>query len=167
MKPFALLFGAALLVSPVVAESQAAGNAMHANHGAATQPASMSVPKWMEPLNLTAEQRKAVAGIHHEAHGKMDAAKKSWTAQGKSMDKDPALKAEMQRMMDAEHAAFRAALAPAQHAAYDAALKAHMGEEHGAAKSCCSNMKDGMKHDGMKHDGMKHDAPKSAEPKKP
>jgi hypothetical protein len=162
MKPLIVLAAAALCAAPVLA--QAPQSSDHAAHAApaAQKMSDMSVPKWMEPLNLTADQRKAVATIHHDAHGKMDAAKKSWAAQGKSAEKDPALKAEMQKMMDAEHAAFRAALAPAQQGPYDAALKAHMGEEHQAPKGCCANMKEGMQ-----HDGMKHDAPKPAETKKP
>lgn len=137
MKPFVVLAAAALFAAPAMAQApQSTNHDAHAAHAApaAQKMAEMSVPKWMEPLNLTAEQRKAVAAIHHDAHGKMDAAKKSWAAQGKTADKDPALKAEMQKLMDAEHAAFRAALAPAQQSAYDAALKAHMGKEHGDAK---------------------------------
>jgi pentapeptide MXKDX repeat protein len=161
MKPTVAL-ALSLLALPLAAQAPQKVDP-HAGHGAAAaQPSpAAEVPKWMRTLDMTPAQRQEIARIHHDAHAKMDAAKKQWAASGKSPDKDPALKAEMQKMMDAEHAAFRAALSPAAQPAYDAALKAHMGAEHGAAGAATGGMShEGMKHDGMKHDGMKHDGMK-------
>lgn len=158
-----------LLAIPGALAAQAKAPETAAKPAPAHQMGGGEVPGWMRSLDMTADQRAAIARIHHDAHAKMDAAKKQWAAAGKSADKDPALKAEMQRMMDAEHSAFREALSPATRPAYDAALKAHLGAEHGgmgAAKS--DGMKhEGMKHDGMKHDGMKHDATKQGAGKPP
>jgi hypothetical protein len=119
---------ASLVAGPFVA-LPAVVTPLAAQSTAAAQPAPM-VPKWMRSLQLSADQEKKIASLHHDAHAQMDAAKKSWKAAGKSPDTDPALKAELQRMMDAEHAAFRAALNPSQQVAYDAALKAHLAGEH-------------------------------------
>lgn len=123
---------AALVAAPCVL-APAVVTPLAAQTTAASQPSAMGpmVPKWMRSLQLTPEQEKKIASLHHDAHSQMDAAKKSWKAAGKSPDTDPALKAELQRMMDAEHAAFRAALNPSQQSAYDVALKAHLSGEHG------------------------------------
>ncbi|MCE2942359.1 MAG: hypothetical protein ACK53A_09795 [Gemmatimonadota bacterium] len=154
------LLASAMLLIAVPMAAQAPGKAdPHASHAApAAQPAPSGpqVPKWMQSLDMTPAQRQEIARIHHDAHARMDAAKKQWASKGKSPDNDAAAKAEMQTLMDAEHAAFRAALSPAVQPAYDAALKAHMGAEHGTA----AGQPAGMKHDGMKHDGMKAGADK-------
>ncbi len=124
---------AALVAAPCVSAPFAVAPLAAQTTATAAQPTAMGsmVPKWMRSLQLSPEQEKKIASLHHDAHSQMDAAKKSWKAAGKSPDTDPALKAELQRMMDAEHAAFRAALNPSQQAAYDAALKAHLAGEHG------------------------------------
>lgn len=162
MKPIVAV-ALSLLAMPLAAQAPQKADP-HAGHGAAAQPApSAEVPKWMRTLDMTPAQRQEIARIHHDAHARMDAAKKQWAAAGKSPDTDPALKAEMQKMMDAEHAAFRATLSPASQPAYDAALKAHMGAEHAAAPAMGGMKHEGMKHDDMKHEGMKHDAPKAGD----
>ena len=167
MKPVLVLALAAFAIPAAVPAQAPAKHDAHAGHAMAAQPApATEVPKWMQSLDMTAEQKSQIARIHGEAHAKMSAARKQWAAAGKSPEKDPSLKTEMQQMMDAEHAAFRAALSPATRPAYDAALKAHMGAEHGPMGGAEGMKHEGMKHDGMKHEGMKHDGmkPDAAKP---
>jgi Spy/CpxP family protein refolding chaperone len=138
------------LVAPAAA-AQAAASSDHSSHHAQSQAPKLDaeLAEHFKGITLTAEQVKQVIEIKAKHHKAMDALKKD-----AKDPNDPALKASLQKHMDAEHAEFKALLTPEQAKAFEANMKAH----HAAEGK--HEMKEGMKHEGMKHD------PKPA-PRKP
>jgi uncharacterized protein (DUF1501 family) len=94
-------------------------------------------------IALTEAQIRLVTEIKAKHHTAMDELRRA------ASDKDaPALKAELQKHMDAEHAEFMALLTEAQRKVFAENMKAHHAPAAGAKP-----MTGGMKHgEGMKHD---------------
>lgn len=71
-------------------------------------------------IDLTEAQIRQVIEIQTHAHHAMDSLRHSGRDQN-----DPVLRAEIKKLMDAEHAAFKALLTPAQLQLFEANMKAH------------------------------------------
>lgn len=136
----AALLVAVVAVAPALS-AQAAQAAKpaddHASHGQHAKPAlDAELAQHFKGIELSDAQVKEVMATKAKHHKAMDALKKD--------AKDPndaALKAALQKHMDAEHAEFKAMLTPAQHKVFEENMKGH------------------HKAEGEKHD-MKHDSPK-------
>jgi Spy/CpxP family protein refolding chaperone len=134
---------AALLLALAVpaAFAQQAASGEHGSHHAQAPKLDAELAGHFKGITLTAEQVKQVTEIKARHHKAMGALKKD--------AKDPndaALKASLQKHMDAEHAEFKALLTAEQAKVFEENMKAHHAAEGKHA------MKDGMKHDGMKHE---------------
>lgn len=142
-----LRYALLLALAAPVAGAQQGGHDQHA-----AKPALDSeLAGHFKGIPLTDAQVKQVTEIKAKHHKAMDALKKN------AADKDsPALKIELQKHMDAEHAEFLALLTPEQKKTFMENMKSHHADEAKAK---------GEKHDGMKHEGMDHGA--KAAPKKP
>lgn len=123
------------------AAKPAEDHSAHAQHAQHAKPAlDAELAQHFKGIDLSDAQVKDVMAIKAKHHKAMDALKKD--------AKDPndaALKAALQKHMDAEHAEFKAMLTPAQHKVFEENMKGHHKAE-------------GEKHD-MRHDA-KHEAPK-------
>ncbi len=137
------------LLAPVTAAQQSAASDHGSHHGQQAKPAlDAELAEHFKGITLTDDQVKRITEIKAKHHKAMDALKK----EAKDPN-DPSLKAELQKQMDAEHAAFKALLTPEQAKLFDENMKAH----HKAEGK--HEMKPGMKHD------MKREA--KAAPRKP
>jgi hypothetical protein len=119
-------------------------HAAHEQHAPAKLDAELA--GHFKGIELTDAQVKQVIQIKAKHHKAMDALKKD--------TKDPndaALKAALQKHMDAEHAEFKALLTPAQHKVFEENMKGH----HKAGE--------GEKHEG-KHDMTHGEKPATKKP---
>ncbi len=132
---------------------------------AATAPGELSgeMADHFKGITLTPEQKAKIIEINKSRHAAMD--KMSKGAKPEGAKDASAMKAAMQKEMDAEHADFKAVLTPEQYKVFVANMS-----KMDMSKMDMEKMKDGMKgmekHDmeGMKHDmgDMKKDAAKDA-----
>lgn len=110
----------------------------HAAHEQHAKPAlDAELAEHFKGIHLTDEQVRKIVESKAKHHKAMDALKKD--------TKDPndaALKAALQKHMDAEHAEFKALLTPEQHKVFEENMKGHHKAEAGAEKH---EMKHGAK----------------------
>lgn len=142
----AAIFVAALAFAPSL-EAQQAAAMDHSAHGqpAARPKLDAELVEHFKGIELSDAQVKQVLEIKAKHHKAMDALKKD----AKDQD-DPALKAALQKHMDAEHTEFKSMLTEDQSRLFDENMKSHHKAE-------------GAKHEmkpGAKHEMMKHDAPR-------
>jgi hypothetical protein len=143
----ALLFA---LAAPGLAAQQAKAPAAAHEHAAAPQ-LEGELAEHFKGIQLTDAQVAKVIAINAKHHVEMDALKK-----GAKDENDPALKAALQRHMDAEHAEFKGVLTAEQYRTFEANMKAHHAMEGQAGgKHDAMHDKDGMKHDAMSKDKAK------------
>jgi hypothetical protein len=127
------LIALSILVAAPAAAQQAGGQ--HAGHQGAQHGAHHAAPA--EPhflqehfagITLSAELKRRLIALHDEHHAKMKAVKDAAKAAGKT-DDDAATKAAVAKLMEQEHAAFRAALpTDADRVKFDALQKRGGGE---------------------------------------
>jgi Spy/CpxP family protein refolding chaperone len=119
-----------------------ADHGSHQAHGKAKLDAEMS--EHFKGITLTDEQVQKLMELKEKHHKAMDALKKEAKDPA-----DPALKASLQKHMDAEHADFKALLTPEQVKVFEENMKAHHKAE--------------AKHDMKEGHDAKHE-PKAAKP---
>jgi hypothetical protein len=153
------LFPAALVLAvagPAAAQATTHGTGHGTAHGtdhgaaAAAQPAEWSgdLPAHFEGIALTDAQKQQVAALQKEYHARMDAMRDSARAAGAGADA-PALRAQIQRVMAEEHAAFRALLDEAGRKRFDENMARMHAGRHGAAPAA---------HDSAAHGAAAHGA---------
>ena len=133
--------------------AQSAGSASH-DHPAAKPALDAELAEHFKGIALTDAQIRQVTEIKAKHHAAMEALRR-----GAGDQNAPALKAEVQKHMDAEHAEFMALLSEGQRKT----LKANMKEHHAPAAGA-KPMPEGMMH-GMDH-GTKA-PPTPATPRRP
>ena len=114
---------ALVLFVPSLAAQQGAGHDAHPAPAAtpgATPALSGELAEHFEGVELTEAQIRAVIAVQSRAHHAMDSLRRSGRDQN-----EPAFKAEIKKLMDDEHAAFRALLTVAQVQRFEANMKAH------------------------------------------
>jgi Spy/CpxP family protein refolding chaperone len=122
--------------------ASAGDHAAHEQHAQPTKGLDAELAGHFKGIDLTDEQVKRIVEVKAKHHQAMDALKKD--------AKDPndaALKAALQKHMDAEHAEFKALLTAEQHKAFEENMKGHHKAEAGDAKH---DMKHGAKPDPKK-----------------
>jgi Spy/CpxP family protein refolding chaperone len=130
------------------ADAQAAkpAPAEHGSHQAHAKPRlDAEMAEHFKGITLTDEQIQKLTELKEKHHKAMDALKKEAKDPA-----DPALKASLQKHMDAEHAEFKALLSPEQVKVFEENMKAHHKAE--------------VKHEMREGHGMKHDAKAAAKP---
>lgn len=119
IRPFASAALALALLTPALAAQQSSAHDAHQSHGAAPK-LEGELAEHFKGIELTEAQIRQVIDIQSRAHRTMD----SLRASGRDQN-DPTLKAEIKKLMDAEHAAFKALLSAAQLQVFEANMKAH------------------------------------------
>jgi Spy/CpxP family protein refolding chaperone len=129
-----------LAIGATGATAQAAAASDHGSHHAQGRPKlDAEMAEHFKGITLTDEQVQKLTEIKAKHHKAMDALKKDAKDPA-----DPALKANLQKHMDTEHAEFKALLTPEQVKVFEENMKAHhkaegMHEKH--------EMKAGEKHE--------------------
>lgn len=141
MKRILATTGLLLAVAAPALHAQQAATGDHGSHHAPQGKPKLDaeMAEHFKGITLTDEQVQKLADIKAKHHKAMDALKKD-----AKDPNDPALKATLQKHMDAEHAEFKALLTPEQVKVFEENMKAHHAAE---AKHGMHDMKEGMKHD--------------------
>jgi len=126
LRSFCVAASLLAFAAPSASAQQAAAHDAHQGHGA--KPVlSGELAEHFKGIELTEAQTRQVIEIQRRAHHAMDSLRRSGRDQN-----DPALKAEIKKLMDAEHTDFKALLTPAQLQVFEANMKAHHEAEASA-----------------------------------